>query len=199
MIELEPTDPDALASLGLSAQRRGALEEAERYYRRELERPGETAPRLTRQLGIVTMMRGDARIGLALIRRALALAPADPRSHVVLAQALERIPGNDVEAADELRAALRLAPDDREALNDLAWLLATSAEPGVRRGGEADSLAVRLASVAGDRDPNLLDTQAASRARAGRMDAAIATARRSPPRGGRWNSRSARAPTRWRG
>jgi serine/threonine-protein kinase len=179
VLELDPANSNAWLSLGRSAQMRGRLDEAESDYRRALERPSETTPLVTRQLGIVSMLRGDARGGLDLIRSAAALTPADPRSHVILAQALERIPGNDAEAADELRTALRLAPDDREALNELAWLLATSPEPGVRRGSEAESLAVRLATMTGGRDPNLLDTQAAAPARAGRMDAAIATARRA--------------------
>jgi len=178
-LELKPAETRAWFSLGLSAQARGRLEEAERAYRLALEPPGEDTPLVTRQLGIVILLRGDARGGLALLRRAAALTPADPRSHLVLAQALERVPGHDAEAADELRAALRLAPDDREALNELAWLLATSADPGLQRGSEAESLAARLASLTGGRDPNLLDTQAAAQARAGRMDAARATARRA--------------------
>jgi len=178
-IELKPGDTGTWFTLGLSAQARGHLQEAERDYRRALEPPGEITPLVTRQLGIVTMLRGDTRGGLALIRRALAVTPADPRSHVILAQALQRVPGNDAEAANELRTALRLAPDDRETLNELAWLLATSAEPRVWRGSEAESLAVRFVTLTGGRDPNLLDTQAAAQARAGRMDAATATARRA--------------------
>ena len=179
VLELDPTDSGAWFSLGRSAQTRGRLDEAAFDYRRALERAGETAPLVGRQLGIVTMLRGDARGGLELIRRAAALTRADVRSRVILAQALERVPGNDAEAADELRAALRIAPDDREALNDLAWLLATSAEPGVRRGSEAESLAARLTTLAGGSDPNLLDTRAAAEAAAGRTDAAVATARQA--------------------
>jgi len=179
LLELDPTESGAWVSLGFSAQNRGALEEAEHNFRRALEHPNETTPLVTRQLGIVTMLRGNARGGLALIRSAVVLTSADPRAHVILAQALQRVPGNDAEAANELRTALRLAPDDREALNELAWLLATSAEPGVWRGSEAESLAVRLVTLTGGRDPNLLDTQAAAQARAGRMDAALATARRA--------------------
>jgi protein O-mannosyl-transferase len=179
LLELDPADPEALVALGYSAQRRGALEEAERFYRRALQRPGDTAPLATRQLGLIAMTRGDATGGLALVRRAAELAPGDPRSHVVLALALERVPGNDARAVDALRAALRLAPGDREALNELAWLLATSPEPAVWRGAEADSLAARLAAPGGGDDANALDTQAAAQARAGRMDAARATARRA--------------------
>jgi protein O-mannosyl-transferase len=178
-LELKPGDTGTWFMLGLSAQARGEFQQAERDYRRALDPPGELTPLVTRQLGIVTLVRGDAPGGLALLRRALTLSPADPRSHVVLGQALERVPGHDAEAADALRAALRLAPDGREALNELAWLLATSVEPGVRRGSEAESLAVRLVSLSGGRDPNALDTQAAAQARAGRMDTAIATARRA--------------------
>jgi len=179
VLELDPTNSGAWISLGRSAQTRGRFDEAADCYQRALDRANEMAPLVTRQLGIVTMLRGDLRGGLALIRSAVALTSADVRSHVILAQALQRVPGNDPEAADELRVALRLAPGDREALNELAWLLATSPDPGVRRGSEAESLAVRLATLTGGRDPNLLDTQAAAQARAGRMDAAIATARRA--------------------
>ena len=179
VLALDPTDSGAWYSLGLSAQARGRLDEAERDYRRALGHTSETTPQVTRQLGIVSMLRGDTRGGLALIRSAAALTPADVRGHVILAQALERAPGHDAEAEGELRAALRLAPDDREALNELAWLLATTAEPGARGGSEAESLAARLATLTGGRDPNLLDTQAAAQAAAGRTGAAVATARRA--------------------
>jgi Flp pilus assembly protein TadD len=179
VLELEPAHSGAWFSLGRSAQTRGRLDEAAEDYRRALERASETTPLVNRQLGIVSMLRGDLRGGLALIRSAVALTSADVRSHVILAQALVRVPGNDAEAADELRRALRIAPDDREALNELAWLLATSVEPGVRRGSEAESLAFRLATLTGGRDPNLLDTQAAAQAAAGRTGAAAATARQA--------------------
>jgi tetratricopeptide (TPR) repeat protein len=178
VLELDPGDAGALTALGLAAQRRGALAEAEALYRRALTRPGDGAPLALRQLGVVTMMRGDGPGGLELIRRAAARTPGDARAQVVLALALLRVPGHDAEAAAALRVALRLEPRDREALNELAWLLATSPEPDVWRAAEAESLADRLVAV-GDDDANVLDTRAAVTARAGRMGEAAGLARRA--------------------
>ena len=63
--------------------------------------------------------------------------------------------------------------------NELAWLLATGSDPAVRDPAEAVRLADRAVRLSGGRDPNLLDTQAAAQAAAGRFERAIETARRA--------------------
>jgi hypothetical protein len=65
------------------------------------------------------------------------------------------------------------------ALNQLAWLLATSPDSGVRRGEEALRLSERAVRLAGGADPGLLDTLAAAQAETGRHREATATARRA--------------------
>jgi tetratricopeptide (TPR) repeat protein len=130
-------------------------------------------------LGIADVLQGRTPEGLALLRRGVALAPADPRARLNLATALLTLPGHEAEAAAHLRLAVRIRPASGEAMNALAWLLATSPDPSVRDGREAERLAGRAVQVSGGGDPSLLDTQAAAQAAAGRPAAAAATARRA--------------------
>jgi TPR repeat protein len=58
------------------------------------------------------------------------------------------------------------------ALNDAAWLLATSPEPGLRDGTNAVILAERAASVTNRKDPGILDTLAAAYAETGQFEKA---------------------------
>lgn len=69
-----------------------------------------------------------------------------------------------------IRAA---AQDSVQALNDSAWLLATSPHDPVRNGQQAVTLAQQ--AVERQRDPNYLDTLAAAYAETGKFDRAIET------------------------
>jgi spermidine synthase len=83
--------------------------------------------------------------------------------------------GRASEARDAYREALRLDPDLVGAANNLAWMLAVSADPAVRD----PEAAVRLAESALARRPGdagVLDTLAAAQAAAGRFPEAIAAA-----------------------
>ncbi|HVH06627.1 MAG TPA: hypothetical protein VNE71_11565 [Myxococcota bacterium] len=82
--------------------------------------------------------------------------------------------GRPERAASELEAALRLRPQSLTLLNNLAWLLATSADAGVRRPDRAIELARRAIDVGGA-VPARLDTLAAGYAAAGRLAEAVAT------------------------
>jgi hypothetical protein len=107
------------------------------------------------------------------------MAADGPDAHVLFASALLTLPGHDAEAAEHLRLAIRRGPASGELLNELAWLLATSPDPAVRDGREAERLAERAVQASGGRDPRVLDTQAAAQAAAGRTGVAVATARRA--------------------
>src|SRR5207249_783967 len=61
-------------------------------------------------------------------------------------------------------------------LNNLAWLLATAPQPGVRNGQEAVRLAWRASALALHLRPRPLGTLAAAYAEAGRFSDAVATA-----------------------
>ena len=83
--------------------------------------------------------------------------------------------GKTVEAIAHYREALRLQPDLLDALNNLAWILATHKEPSLRNGAEALQLAERAATLSGTNDAAALDTLAAAYAEAGRFAEAVQT------------------------
>jgi tetratricopeptide (TPR) repeat protein len=84
--------------------------------------------------------------------------------------------GQPAPAAEHYREALRLKPDWPEALNDLAWLLATSPRPEVRQPAEAVQLAERVCTLSGHREGRFLGTLDAAYAAAGRLAEAITAA-----------------------
>ncbi len=65
------------------------------------------------------------------------------------------------------------------ALNNLAVLLATAPEAGLRNGAEAVQLAERACALTANRNPVMLTTLAAAYAEAGRFEEAIQTAQQA--------------------
>jgi protein O-mannosyl-transferase len=127
-----------------------------------------------RQLAAARLRAGDAAGAVRAARAALAASPDSPDLQLALADTLAGA-GRPAEAVGHYREALRLRPAWVAASNNLAWLLATSPEGGVRDPGEALRLAEEAADATGRRDPSVLDTLAVSQAAAGRFDAALAT------------------------
>lgn len=82
------------------------------------------------------------------------------------------------EAMKEYRAALSLRPEWPEAMNDMAWLLATSPNPEVRNGAEAVSLAENACRLTGSTNLSMMATLAAAYAEAGRFEEALSTQER---------------------
>ena len=80
------------------------------------------------------------------------------------------------EAMAAQREALRLDPDSLEALNNLAWILATHPEGQFRNGAEAVQLAQRACDRAAWKQTTFVGTLAAAYAEAGQFDQAVATA-----------------------
>jgi len=72
-----------------------------------------------------------------------------------------------------------LQPDLQEALNNLAWVLATGKEARLRDGAEAVRFAEHAARLTGGNYGDALDTLSAAYAEAGRFPDAIATAQRA--------------------
>jgi tetratricopeptide (TPR) repeat protein len=71
-----------------------------------------------------------------------------------------------------MEAARALAPDDARHAANLAWMLATAPEPGLRDAKRALELIEPLIA-ASDPDPDLLDTAAAALSALGRWEEAI--------------------------
>jgi tetratricopeptide (TPR) repeat protein len=117
-----------------------------------------------------------------LFRRALAVTRNNYVAHAHLGDALLTA-GHAGEAAAQWEETLRIAPDFLEAANNLAWLLATTPDAGVRDPARALALGLHAREVAerpgmaseAER-ASVLDTLAAAQAAAGRFADAAGTA-----------------------
>jgi Flp pilus assembly protein TadD/peroxiredoxin len=141
----------------------------------------ETSPRDLRshmRLGEAFVKKG--RLGRAAehLATAVSIVPDDPILRYDLAMALTGL-GRQGEANQHYREALRLRPGWPPAANNLAWILATHADPSVRDGTEAVKLALQTCQRVQFRDPKGLDTLAAAQAEAGDFAAAKRFARQA--------------------
>jgi tetratricopeptide (TPR) repeat protein len=81
--------------------------------------------------------------------------------------------GKTREAMSQYAQALLLTPDFPEALNELAWIIATDPRPELRNGGQAVEMAERACELTGRQQPAMLLTLAAAYAEVGRFSEAI--------------------------
>ena len=81
------------------------------------------------------------------------------------------------QAAKHYAEAIRLQAEYPDALNNLAWIRATSEDRRLRNGPEAVRLAQQACQLTGRREVGALDTLAAAYAEAGRFAEAVQTAR----------------------
>jgi TPR repeat protein len=87
--------------------------------------------------------------------------------------------GRDQEAVKELRAVLAAQPDSLPALQNLAWILATSWDENVRNGTEAVRLAERACELTNRQEARMLSALAAGLAETGKFPEAVFAARQA--------------------
>ena len=87
--------------------------------------------------------------------------------------------GRAPEAIARFRMALSLNPIQLGALNNLAWIFATSSDDTLRNGGEAVRLAEMACQLTQYREPKFVGTLAAAYAEAGRYPEAVASAKKA--------------------
>jgi tetratricopeptide (TPR) repeat protein len=131
-----------------------------------------------RQLGELALRENRPDEARRHAENAVLAQPSDAASYTALARVLVR--QNEIEAALPLfEQSLRLKPDQPEAANDLAWLLATSENPRVRDAEAARRWAGLACALTRTNQPGPLDTLAAAEAAAGDFEQAILTARQA--------------------
>ena len=135
--------------------------------------PGDVDARF--QTALLHMRQSQLPQAIAALLVGLRLRPDDFRSHAQLAQLYAAV-GQPRDAKAQYYAALKAMPDSPGVLNNLAWLLATDADPVVRNGGEAVRLARRACALTLQKSPLALGTLAAAYAEAGRFGDAVGTA-----------------------
>jgi tetratricopeptide (TPR) repeat protein len=175
---LEVTHDNTFAhtALGSEYRKRGELALAEQHFLEALR---------------IQPDSGDARSDLGILRidqqryvearheleRALEVGAETAKVKTALVLTAERS-GDHAGAVAFYREALQSDPDRLEAVNNLAWLLATTHQSGLRNPQEAVILAERVASW-NRHSPSVLDTLAAAYAAAGRFEAALETQTRA--------------------
>jgi tetratricopeptide (TPR) repeat protein len=96
---------------------------------------------------------------LADFEKAVAVDPGLPEAHLNLALARLGL-GRTAEGVSALERSLELAPGQPAALDQLAWVLATSTDPGVRDPQGAVKAAERACELTARQEPGLLATLA---------------------------------------
>lgn len=170
-------NPDAWVAsynLGLHYQEKGRRVEAVAMFRRaRATRPHD--PAIAGSLGGALAEAGALDEALPLLEEAARGAPAHAESRFNLGLGLE-LAGRHAEAAAEYREAVRLRADWPRAQRQLAWLLATTDDAGVRDGRAAVALAESACARTKQTLARCLDTLAAAHATAGDFVKATAVA-----------------------
>jgi tetratricopeptide (TPR) repeat protein len=108
----------------------------------------------------------------ALFAKTVGATSTDPNAHYQFAVALVHLQ-KPREAMSHYASALLIEPDFPDALDGLAWILATAANPEFRNGPEAVRMAERACELTGRKDLVKLKTLAAAYAETGRFPEAI--------------------------
>lgn len=173
-VRLDPQLAEAWNALGQLKAAQGKRDEAIRHFQEAIRvNPNSIDSYSNLAMALVAEKRVDEAVQVAA--QAAAVAPQSALAHHSLGLILSRA-GREKESIAALREAVRLAPDWPEALNNLAWALATSADATLRDGGEAVALAERACARTEFKLANMLDTLGAAYAEEGRFAEASRTA-----------------------
>ncbi|HUA39604.1 MAG TPA: tetratricopeptide repeat protein [Candidatus Sulfopaludibacter sp.] len=173
-LQLFPDLAQAHRSLGLVLLKQGKAAAARQQFSEAVKSdPGDAEARF--DYGLTLLDENQPAAAAVQFYRQIALTPYQPAAHYRLAQALFR-QYKSSEAIAEFWQALRLAPNSADALNELAWILATDPDPKLRSGTVAVRLAERACDLTRRRDAATLTTLGAAYAEAGRFPEAIAAA-----------------------
>lgn len=169
----DPRLADARTSLALALLQKGDIASAVTHFRQAADiRPDAAA---CRNLGNALLQAGQVQDAITSFQRAVAISPNDAEAHFSLGMTHLKIEQREVAISHFLKAVDN-NPAHLAALNNLAWLLATSAEKSMRNGPKAVALAEQAAQTPGGNNPFLLHTLAAAYAETGQFEKAAQTA-----------------------
>jgi tetratricopeptide (TPR) repeat protein len=175
-LELNPRNAQAHCNLAHALSLQNRFAEAESHFRTALELKPNDAD-IHRAYGADLANNGKTREALNQMRAVLLLRP-NITTRLEMGELLYET-GHPREAVAQYRQVLQRKSDLPEALNNLAWLLATSSDSSLRDGAEAVRLAQRACQLSGNNEPSMLGTLAAAYAEAGRFPAAVETAEKA--------------------
>ncbi len=172
-----PDNVLARYNLGIVLFQHQRLDEAMEQYQIALElRPDYIEPR--KNLASTLLQQGRLDEAIVQYQKVLELQPRDAESWYYLGNAF--LQKRQVRPAiEDFQRALAINPAQVDALNNLAWVLATTPDATLRNGARAVDLAERANQLSRGTDPVVLGAVAAAYAEAGRFPEAAETARRA--------------------
>ncbi|KAB2653955.1 MAG: tetratricopeptide repeat protein [Verrucomicrobia bacterium] len=175
-LELNPKNAGAQQNYAKGLVMKGKFSEAEPHFRAALELKPDDADT---HVSYADAFASNRRLAEAIehYRAALDIKP-DVKTRLRLAPLLAAT-GRTEDAIQEFRAVLKEQPDSVEALNNLAWILATCAEPKLRNGEEAVGYADKAWKLTGGKEATMLGTLGAAYAEAGQFTNAIMAAQQA--------------------
>jgi len=172
-LAIDPKLALAHNNLGILLIQKGSLAEGTRHLREALRlKPGNAETEFNLALALNQQQQWDEAAGL--FKESMGNHPNDPNAHYEFAVALAHLKRTR-EAMGQYAGAILLRPDFPDALDGLAWILSTDANPDFRNGTEAVKMSGRACELTGRRDPVKLKTLAAAYAETGRFAEAIDT------------------------
>jgi tetratricopeptide (TPR) repeat protein len=176
-LEIEPGNAEAQDGLGTALLRKGDLDGAMSCFEKAAPLSPNPAANWCK-LGDRFLETEDWAVAIACYQRAVKINPRDPVACAGLGMACFKN-GDARNAIDSWRHALAIYPGQVPVLNNLAWLLATAADPSMRDGAKAVELATQASQLSGGGNPVILHTLAVAYAAEGNYRQAAATARRA--------------------
>lgn len=173
-VRVNPNSAEAHYHLGVALGSQSQIKQSIAQFRQALRVQPNHAPAHL-HLGMALASQGRFADAERHYRQALAIQHDNDRAHFQLSIALFSQREFDT-ALSHLREAINLNPDLPEALNMMASILATHADPSIRRPQEAIRLGQRAAELTNHQDPLILGTLSAAYASAGQFDQAAALA-----------------------
>jgi len=174
-LRIAPGNAEAHYDLGKALASQNKVEEAIDHYQEALGIKSDYAAAHL-SLAHALEVSGNQSEAINHYRRVTEIDPENAAAHYLFAFRLDSHRMYE-QAIGQYRKVLRLQPNHTEALNNLAWQLATCPESALRRPEEAVELARRASEAVEDRVLGILDTLAASYAAAGQFDQAVKTAK----------------------
>lgn len=172
-LELNPKNAQAHQNLARALAIKNRFADAEPHFRAALNlKPEDAETMAVYASGLAANRRPVEAIGL--LQEAISIK-SDVQFRLQLAPLLAAT-GNHAAAADEMQKVLEARPDSLEALNNLAWIRATSPDAAIRDGAAAVLLAKEACRISDQKQPVPFATLAAAYAEAGDFTNAVTTA-----------------------
>ncbi len=175
-VQTDSNNATAQSNLGLMQALQSHATEAESHFLAALDRKP-FDPQTHERLADLLHAQGRYREANAHLRVSLRFMPGAEVRLKLAGWLYEE--GEFGEAAAQFRQALSENPDLPDALNNLAWLLATCGDGAVRNGAEAVRCAERACQLTEFKHSGFMSTLAAAYAEAGRFSEAVDTAQKA--------------------